>query len=194
VSSVSRLGRTSRSHCGSAYPRAESRRASWAELPRNPRANPAHHFALTTTGFGDFTSAAPRGGLPRMPRRTPGTRLLEPTLTCEDNAKIASVGVAGRYSNRPDLLEQLRKVAAVLSDGGQDDSSGVKVATECVVRSRRLRDRFSPEDLQAMIDFYLSGATAMQVGGKFGVSVRSVGRLLHEHGVRRRPPRPRHSS
>ncbi len=97
--------------------------------------------------------------------------------------------MAGRYSNRPDLLKQLRKVAAVLSDGGQDASAGVKVATEYVIRSRRLRDRFSPEDLQSMIDFYLSGATAMQVGGKFGVSVRSVRRLLHKYGVRRRPPR-----
>ena len=78
---------------------------------------------------------------------------------------------------------------AILADGGQDDGAGVKVTTECVIRSRRLRDRFSPEDLQVMIDFYLSGATAMQVGGKFGVSVRSVRRLLHEHGVRRRPRR-----
>jgi hypothetical protein len=52
--------------------------------------------------------------------------------------------VAGHYSNRPDLLEQLRKVAAILSDGGQDVGTGAKVAAECVVRSRRLRDRFSP--------------------------------------------------
>lgn len=27
------------------------------------------------------------------------------------------VGVAGRYSNRPNLLQQLRKVAALVSDG-----------------------------------------------------------------------------
>jgi len=48
-----------------------------------------------------------------------------------------------------------------------------------------LRDRFSSEDLQTMIDLYRSGATAKQVAEKFGVSVRSVTRLLRQHGVRR---------
>ncbi|MGH3696485.1 MAG: helix-turn-helix domain-containing protein [Pseudonocardiaceae bacterium] len=59
------------------------------------------------------------------------------------------------------------------------------MATEDVVRSRRLRDRFSPQDLQAMIDLYCSGTAAKQVAEKFGVSPRSVKRLLHRHGVRR---------
>jgi hypothetical protein len=36
-----------------------------------------------------------------------------------------------------------------------------------------------------MIDLYRLGATARQVAGKFGVSLRSVKRLLHRHGVRR---------
>jgi hypothetical protein len=96
-----------------------------------------------------------------------------------------SVGVAGRYSNRPDLLEQLRWVAAILSDGGQDDGKGAEVASESVIRSRRLRDRFSSEDLQSMIDLYRSVATARQVAEKFGVGLRSVRRLLHQHGVHR---------
>jgi hypothetical protein len=100
--------------------------------------------------------------------------LLEPTLTCEDNPKIAFVGVAGYYSNRPDLLQQLREMAAILSDDSQDDGTGAKVAGESVVRSRRLRDRFSPKDLQTMIDLYKSGATASQVAEKFGVSLRSI--------------------
>jgi hypothetical protein len=82
--------------------------------------------------------------------------------------------VAGRYSNRPDLLEQLRRVAAILSDGGQDDSAGAKVPMKCLVRSRRLHDRFSPEDLQAMINLYGPGVTAREVAEKFGVSLRSV--------------------
>ena len=62
--------------------------------------------------------------------------------------------MAGHYSNRPDLLEQLRKVATILSNSRQDDGTGAKVAAERVVRSRRLRDRFSPQDLQTMIDLY----------------------------------------
>ncbi len=67
--------------------------------------------------------------------------------------RLCGVGVAGRYSNRPELLQQLRKVAAVLSDGGQDDGTGAEVASESMVRSRRLHDRFSSGDLQTMIIF-----------------------------------------
>jgi hypothetical protein len=98
---------------------------------------------------------------------------------------LITVGVAGRYSNRSEMLEQLRKVAVILSDGGQDDGAGAKVTTECVIRSRRLRDRFSLGDLQVMVDLYLSGTTARQVAEKFGVSLRSVKRLLRHRGVRR---------
>jgi DNA-directed RNA polymerase specialized sigma24 family protein len=93
--------------------------------------------------------------------------------------------VTGRYSNRPDLLEQLRKVAAILVDDGQNGSTSAEVPKTSVVRLRRLRDRFSSEDLQAMIDLYGSGTTARQVAEKFGVSLRSIKRLLHQHGVRR---------
>ena len=93
--------------------------------------------------------------------------------------------MAGRYSNRPDLLEQLRRVAAIVADSGQDVGTVAKVAAESVIRSRRLRDRFSSEDLQVMIDLYRSGATAKLVAEKFGVSARSVKRLLHQRGVRR---------
>ncbi|MGH3707884.1 MAG: helix-turn-helix domain-containing protein [Pseudonocardiaceae bacterium] len=54
-----------------------------------------------------------------------------------------------------------------------------------MIRSRRLRDRFAPDDLQVMVDLYRSGTTAKQLAEKFGVSLRSVKRLLHQHGVRR---------
>jgi DNA-directed RNA polymerase specialized sigma24 family protein len=98
---------------------------------------------------------------------------------------LITVGVLRRYSNRPDLLEQLRKAAVILSGDGHDGNTGAEVATETVVRSRRLRDRFSPQDLQAMIDLYRSGTTARRVAESFGVSLRSVKRLLQRHGVRR---------
>ncbi|MGH3937397.1 MAG: helix-turn-helix domain-containing protein [Pseudonocardiaceae bacterium] len=54
-----------------------------------------------------------------------------------------------------------------------------------MTRSRRLRDRFSSEDLQSMIDLYRSGTTASQVAERFKVSERSIKRLLRQHGVRR---------
>jgi hypothetical protein len=97
------------------------------------------------------------------------------------------VRVAGHYSNRPDLLEQLRKVSVILSDRSCDEGAGIDVTPESTTHSRRLRDRFSSEDLQNMIELYRSGATAMQVAEKYSVSLRSVKRLLHQHGVRRCP-------
>ncbi len=109
----------------------------------------------------------------------------EPSRRLQVADLLFRVGVAGHYSNRPDLLEQLREVAAILSNDGQDDGTGAEVASERLVRSRRLRDRFSLDNLQAMIDLYRSGTTARQVAEKFGVSLRSVKRLLRQHGVRR---------
>jgi hypothetical protein len=69
--------------------------------------------------------------------------------------------------------------------------TGARVTAESVVRSRRLRDRFPGVDLQAMVDFYRSGVTAMRVAEEFEVSLRSVKRLLREHGVRREGRRRR---
>lgn len=99
------------------------------------------------------------------------------------------VDLVGAYSNRSDLREQLRKAAVILSeevrrDGGTDSSAdGGEVCS--ATRSRSLRDRFSPEALQSVIDLYKSGTTAKQVAENFGVSERSVKRLLRQHGVRR---------
>jgi hypothetical protein len=101
--------------------------------------------------------------------------------------------VIRRYSNRSDLLEQLRRVAVILSDGGQDDGVGGEVTVEWVTRSRWLCDRFSSEDLQVMIDLYRSGITAKQVAEKFSVSLRSVRLLLRRNGVRREGQR-KHAS
>jgi hypothetical protein len=91
------------------------------------------------------------------------------------------------YSNSSDLLEQLRKAAVILSNDRRDGETdaGAEANTRRMIRSRRLRDRFFSDDLQAMIDLYTSGAPAQQVAEKFGISLRSVKRLLHQHGVHR---------
>ncbi|MGH3807522.1 MAG: helix-turn-helix domain-containing protein [Pseudonocardiaceae bacterium] len=76
----------------------------------------------------------------------------------------------------------------ILSGTGRDGEVGAdgKVSAYAAIRSRRLRDRLSPGDVKTLIDLYRSGATAKQVAEKFGVSLRSVKRLLHQHGVRRK--------
>ena len=71
----------------------------------------------------------------------------------------------------------------ILPGDGQDDRTGAEVTQESVTRSRRLRDRFSSEDLQAMMNLYRADTTAREVAEKFGVSLRSVKRLLYQHGV-----------
>lgn len=93
------------------------------------------------------------------------------------------------YSNLSDLREQLQRVAVILSEEARQDDEPGASADSVEVRSASrwwsLRDRFSPEDLQTMIDLYKSGATAKQVAEKFDVSVRSVTRLLQQHAVHR---------
>jgi hypothetical protein len=64
------------------------------------------------------------------------------------------VDLLRHYSNRADLLEQLRRAVVILSEGGHDSNTGPGAATEGLIRSRRLRDRFLSEDLQNMIDLY----------------------------------------
>jgi FixJ family two-component response regulator len=91
------------------------------------------------------------------------------------------------YSNRSDLREQLQQVAVILSEATRQDDEPDPSADDEVRSATRwwsLRDRFSPDDLQIMIDLYKTGTTAKQVAEKFNVSERSVTRLLHQHGVR----------
>jgi hypothetical protein len=85
--------------------------------------------------------------------------------------------VTGRYSNRSDLLERLRKVAAILSGDGQEDDMGAEIVPRSVISFRRLRDRFSAEDLQMMIDLYRSGTTARRVDSGVELCYRSRGTL-----------------
>ncbi len=98
------------------------------------------------------------------------------------------VDLVGSYSNRFDLRERLQRAIMILlekaSQGDEHGSSG-DGGVRSTTRWWSLRDRFSPEDLQIMIDLYKAGTTAKQVAEKFSVSVRSVTRLLRQYGVRR---------
>ncbi len=101
---------------------------------------------------------------------------------------MITIDLLRHYWNRSDLLEQLRKVSVNLAQGavtsGAPPSSSVEESGRS--RSRLLRHRFSAEELQAMVDLYRFGAPARAVAGKYGISLRSMKRLLHQRGVRRR--------
>ncbi|MGH3772230.1 MAG: helix-turn-helix domain-containing protein [Pseudonocardiaceae bacterium] len=123
-------------------------------------------------------------------RRTCATLLVDldvHPLAWAPDLRFYGVGVLRHYSNRSDLLQQLQSVAGILSGAGRDDGVGADgEASACgVIRSRRLRDRLSPDDVQAMIELYRLGSTARQVAEKFDVSLSSVKRLLRQHGVGR---------
>jgi hypothetical protein len=82
----------------------------------------------------------------------------------------------------------LHKVSLILSgDSLASEAWPTRAAGESgASRSRWLGDRFSAEELQAMIDLYCSGAPAREVAETYSVSLRSVKRLLQKRGVRRR--------
>lgn len=98
------------------------------------------------------------------------------------------VDLLRHYWNHSDLLEQLRKVSGIVSAGGlaREVQPSRTVEESNRSRLRLLRDRFSAEELQSMIDLFRSGTPARIVAERYGVGVRSVKRLLHARGVRRR--------
>jgi DNA invertase Pin-like site-specific DNA recombinase len=53
-------------------------------------------------------------------------------------------------------------------------------------RQWSMRERFRADELQAMINLYISGATTSQVAERFGISVSSTKRLLRNHSIRKR--------
>lgn len=106
----------------------------------------------------------------------------------DDSRLRIPVDLLVAYSNRSDLRDQLQQVAVILSeDASQDEMPSLGADGVVCNPSRRwsLRDRFSAEDLHAMIDLYRSGATARQVAHAFGIGLTSVKRVLREHGVHR---------
>jgi hypothetical protein len=82
---------------------------------------------------------------------------------------LITVGGIRRYSNRSDLLEQLLTTSAILYQSSVTGKAGSLGRSERSggSRSRRLRDRFSEEDLQAMVNHYKAGATAGEVAERY---------------------------
>lgn len=91
--------------------------------------------------------------------------------------------VLGAYSNRSDQLEQLQKLAPVVAEGRRRYLTQPPSPWKPQRRPHKLRDRLSPDQLQAMVDEFAAGATGQQVADRYGVSLRTVKRLLRERGV-----------
>ena len=102
---------------------------------------------------------------------------------CKQESPAPRVGVADGCLNRADLLFWLRRVSETLSKCRL--TAVVDRTGDTATRSRRLRDRFASDELDAMTERYWQGATAQQVADEHGVSLSSVKRLMRQQGVKR---------
>jgi DNA-directed RNA polymerase specialized sigma24 family protein len=94
------------------------------------------------------------------------------------------------YSNTPNLLSDLE---AARQDIASDDNlsaawsaSNDGPAGSGQARPWSLRRRLSPDAIETLIDRYVTGTTARELAEQHGISVRSVKRLVHDHGAARR--------
>jgi site-specific DNA recombinase len=111
--------------------------------------------------------------------------LLAAVLSDQGSNRAAVVEVLGAYANRSDQLEQVRELAPVTAEGRRRHLTQPPTRREPRRHPRKLRDRFSPDQLRAMVDEFAAGATGKQVADRYGISVRTLKRLLREQGVRR---------
>lgn len=56
-----------------------------------------------------------------------------------------------------------------------------------LVKSRRVRDRLTDDDVQALIADYLAGMYLRELAERHNISLTAVKDLLRRHGVRRTP-------
>jgi hypothetical protein len=92
-----------------------------------------------------------------------------------------------RYSNRPELTGPLVRAWKMINAGGDgmEDIPSVRSPTSRI--SRYVKDRYTERDIAAMAALYVSpGWTGEKVAAKYGINVRTVRRLMREHGVRKR--------
>ena len=97
--------------------------------------------------------------------------------------------VTHAYSNTPGLLTDLEAARQIVISydnlpawwAGSNQPGGDRQP-----RPWSLRRRLSPHDIETLIDRYVTGTTARELAEQYGISVRSVKRLAHDHGVARR--------
>lgn len=90
--------------------------------------------------------------------------------------------------NRADLLNDLSEASRQLSEAVIDTDSITLSVRTVTPRFRQVRvgDRLSELDIQALISAFMEDTPRWQLAERYGISLRTVGRLLHKHGVRKR--------
>ena len=93
------------------------------------------------------------------------------------------------YSNTPDLLSDLETARQSITSHdnhstawavGSDQPGG-----NGQPRPWSLRRRLSRHDIETLLDQYVTGTTTHELAEQYGISVRSVKRLVHDHRAAR---------
>jgi DNA invertase Pin-like site-specific DNA recombinase len=112
------------------------------------------------------------------------------TATADPRSSVAVLVVylLGRYLNRPDWLDDLRKIWSAVSDPNNQEAAPALdglTGSGQVPRRHAIVDRLRPADIAALIAHYRAGVTIAALAAEFGISATSVKQVLRTHGVRR---------
>jgi hypothetical protein len=90
--------------------------------------------------------------------------------------------------NRSDLLFDLKELNRQLAEAiATTEPATLSVQTVAPsFRQARASDRLSETDTQALISAFVTGTPRWQLAEQYKISLRTVGRLLQKHGVRKR--------
>jgi hypothetical protein len=88
------------------------------------------------------------------------------------------VDLVSAYSKRSDLLVDLDHAAQQLKQANSDTSTPSVRSTGRVGHAHRLEDRLTDAVVQKIILSFQSGTPRYKIAAQYGISVRSVGRLL----------------
>lgn len=103
-------------------------------------------------------------------------------------ARKEMVDLLSAYSNRHDQIEGMEDVLCRIAANDQSGLPG-QVPPGPPSRSRSLVDRLSPADIESLVTRYRSGVMLKRLADDYGISIRSVTRLIRSHGATRRPRR-----
>lgn len=96
------------------------------------------------------------------------------------------VELARRFANRADLLEAYERVLTRCGNKDQPiDDVLPKRPANYSPRARLLTERFTPDDLEAIITDYQNGMRQRDVVAKYGIGTTTLKKLLRRVGARR---------
>jgi hypothetical protein len=96
-------------------------------------------------------------------------------LTCVNRVDLVSA-----YSKRSGLLVDLDHAAQQLGQANSDTGTSSVRSTERVGGAHSLQDRLTDADMRQIIMSFQGGTPRYKIAAQYGISVRSVGRLLRK--------------